>query len=375
MYQDNQVRFTEKDFETEGDYVAYLYNLAKLEEEYGLSKFSNMKLGDAYSSLGKSENKIKSVYSCYRTLELLEDRNSARYDVIGTITCKDKLCAICSRSRSRKLYHKIIKTTYKALEDYPKARFIFLTLTQKNVSTEKLEQTMKEMSKGFWALFRRKQVKDNVLGFVRGTEVTYNAKRNDYHPHIHVLLMVKASYFKKGYITKAMWADLWQSAMKLDYKPVVDIRTVKPREEDAKMSLEQAEKETYKMGIARAVAEVSKYPVKLGIDFENVEVIESLSQALFRKRQTALGGVFKEIAQGLFLDDEEDVEDELPKDYTGRLATARYFRQKRRHEIVKFDQIVLCESDEGREKQIKALRKAFGRRLRNGVKFDDEQEK
>ena len=49
------------------------------------------------------------------------------------------------------------------------------------------------MTKSLNRLFKYKKVAKNVLGFLRGTEVTVNRKKNTYHPHFHVLLFVKSS--------------------------------------------------------------------------------------------------------------------------------------------------------------------------------------
>lgn len=44
------------------------------------------------------------------------------------------------------------------------------------------------------------------------------------HPHLHVLLLVPASYFGKGYIKQTRWREWWMESARLDYAPVVDVR-------------------------------------------------------------------------------------------------------------------------------------------------------
>ena len=44
------------------------------------------------------------------------------------------------------------------------------------------------------------------------------------HPHIHVLLMVPAGYFSRGYVKQTEWQKSWQMSAKLDYAPIVDVR-------------------------------------------------------------------------------------------------------------------------------------------------------
>ncbi|WP_394405379.1 protein rep [Streptococcus sp. 20-1249] len=45
------------------------------------------------------------------------------------------------------------------------------------------------------------------MGYLCSVEVKHNEKENTYLPHIHVLLMVKSSYFnsKKNYISQEEW--------------------------------------------------------------------------------------------------------------------------------------------------------------------------
>ena len=140
-----------------------------------------------------------------------------------------------------------------ARERQPKAKFIFLTLTVKNVVGEELSAELSRLTKSFDRLFKRAKVKKAVIGYLRAIEVTYNAERDDYHPHIHVLLMVKASYFGGDYyISQDEWTAMWQQSAKLDYKPIVDVRKVKPNQRKAKNE----------MDLRGAIVETAKYPTK-----------------------------------------------------------------------------------------------------------------
>lgn len=189
-----------------------------------------------------------------------------------------------------------------AREREPKAKFIFLTLTVKNVVGEELGAELSRLTKSFDRLFKRAKVKKAVIGYLRAIEVTYNAERDDYHPHIHVLLMVKASYFKKTeyYISQDEWTTMWQQSAKLDYKPIVDVRKVKPNQRKAKNE----------MDLRGAIVETAKYPTKpiekMGkTEKQKLKVTDDLMKALKNKRQIGFGGLFKEIRKELQLDDVE----------------------------------------------------------------------
>ena len=135
-----------------------------------------------------------------------------------------------------------------AIKQSPKGRFIFLTLTVKNVEGKALNSTISQLTNSFDRLFKRVKVQRNLLGYLRSVEVTHNEDDNTYHPHIHVLMMVKSSYFKgkENYITQKEGGEMWSQSLKVSYKPMVDIRTVK---------------ETGK-GLRGAVLETAKYPTK-----------------------------------------------------------------------------------------------------------------
>ena len=52
-----------------------------------------------------------------------------------------------------------------ALKRQPKARFVFLTLTVKNVSGEELGDELKRLTKAFDRLFKRVKVKRSLIGY------------------------------------------------------------------------------------------------------------------------------------------------------------------------------------------------------------------
>lgn len=91
-----------------------------------------------------------------------------------------------------------------------------------------------------------REVKAAVHGWYRGIEITHNLDRNSpefdtFHPHVHVVLVVKPSYFtSKYYLSQARWTELWKRATGIDYTPIVDVRKIKG-------------------DTAKAVAEATKY--------------------------------------------------------------------------------------------------------------------
>ncbi|MGQ7681631.1 protein rep, partial [Streptococcus suis] len=107
-------------------------------------------------------------------------------------------------------------------------------------------------------------------------------------------------YFKNSdsYLTQQEWTKLWAKAMKLDYTPVLDIRTVN---------------EHKRKTLKSAIIETAKYPVKpFDVDTEEVTlfsemdkdmITEDLTNGLYLKRQIGFGKLFKVIKALLELDD------------------------------------------------------------------------
>ena len=215
--------------------------------------------------------------------------------------CRVRLCPVCQWRRALKTFAQMSQVLERAKEDG--YSFLFLTLTMRNVEAVRLSDALDELLLGFNRLTKYKRVREAVKGFYRGCEVTHNVTDDTFHPHLHVVLAVKPSYFKGShYISQSDWSALWRKALKADYEPIIDIRKCR--------------------GGAKAIAEACKYAVKpsdvINVDdWEmTVETLRVLDGALDRRRFVGLGGILKEIYRGLFLDDDMDDGDLLHVDDT-----------------------------------------------------------
>ncbi|VLI19306.1 plasmid rolling circle replication initiator protein [Streptococcus pneumoniae] len=262
-------------------------------------KLRNIELASQLEILGYRS--FERVYQCAEVLKFVEQMDGTK-KLYQSYFCKNKLCALCNWRRSMKYSYQASKVVEEAMSRQSKGRFLFLTLTVKNVTGQELNQSMTDILRGFNRLMKYKKVDKNLIGFLRASEVTYAKRLNTYHPHLHVLLMVRPSYFqaKTDYINQIEWTELWKKAMKLDYTPMVDIRAVK------------ADKGK---GLKGAILETAKYPVKPfdvideKTDFtaqEKLQIVDDMLTGLHRKRQIGFGKLFKDIKKELELDDLED---------------------------------------------------------------------
>lgn len=310
----------------------------RVNERYKLRKQQSLELAKVYSHLNYKKTKVERVASCADVLKFFQNPETLDNRLWQAYLCKDKLCSICNYRRSRKFDFQIMQILDKAVKEYPKAQFLFLTLTQKNVEGTNLGQELTKIGKAFKKMQKRKVFTDAVLGFVRGTEVTYNAEKNNFHPHVHVLLMVKPSYFNNNYISQKEWSTLWQQSMGLDYKPIVDVRKVRPAKEIA----ESDDYVPYEEQMIKAIHEVAKYPIKpTKITIENAQVIDDLATGLYRKRQLGFGGVIAKIRKELALDDIENgdlVNVTNQEETVGRIITAKWLDNQNRYKILDYEQ-------------------------------------
>ena len=63
--------------------------------------------------------------------------------------CRHRLCPTCNWRKSLKLFSQMKEVSARLLQDFPGARYLFLTLTVKNCSGAELAQTIDKMNFGF----------------------------------------------------------------------------------------------------------------------------------------------------------------------------------------------------------------------------------
>jgi hypothetical protein len=97
--------------------------------------------------------------------------------------CKQRWCRICNRIRTGKLMNGYSDAISAMSEPQ------FVTLTIPNVPGAKLRESIKLMLNNFRKIqdLRRKNKQPLIKG-IRKLECTYNPDRNDFHPHVHLIV-------------------------------------------------------------------------------------------------------------------------------------------------------------------------------------------
>lgn len=194
---------------------------------------------------------------------LLHPDKEPEANLKGAHLCNARFCPFCEARRTKALRARLYQGLGEFYKDYPKYRGVFLTLTVKNVPLDQLGDQLDQMNKAwnrmkqcsffpteFW--FRRTEITVGVpMGYGSGLAAATGQATVPYtaHPHFHVLLLVRPSYFSRDYIKKSEWQKQWQMALRTDYPPVVDVRSAKSKKgaglspsEDAKSSVMEAAK-------------------------------------------------------------------------------------------------------------------------------------
>ena len=293
--QDNNTRFI---YENQDSQTLRDFTKSGKERPWKEKKIGNVTYSELLEIL-----KIKKAHNVRQCGNILEFKatDEGYLKLYKTWFCKSKLCPVCNWRRAMKNSYQTQKIVEAVIQEKPSARWLFLTLSNRNsIDGATLEQSIKEMNKAFNRMFKYKKVAKNLVGFMRATEVTVNEKDGSYNQHMHVLLCVESKYFKgsDNYISQQEWLKMWQKALKVDYKPVANIKAIKPNKKGNN-------------AIESAIKETSKYAVKssdyLTSDQEkDLEVVNDLEQGLYKKRMISYGGLLKIKHKELNLDNAED---------------------------------------------------------------------
>lgn len=262
---------------------------------YNPKKTDNMQLSETYYELSNNHaidyyyNKVVRLRDCSNYLKFA--RINGKVKLIQTNSCRVRLCPICAYKRSLAVYRNV-RSIYTLLQRQPRNKYLFLTLTVRNVAADELQAAIDGLNAGYVRLMRNKAYKTITLGAIRTIEVTYNAARGDYHPHIHALIHTNNDiYCGRNYISQSQLKADWERVNKLNYDVQVDIRRFHARNAAA---------------AGKELAEIAKYAVKPS-DYvgQTAEVVATFDRALHQRKLITMSGSFRKAAKELHISDVE----------------------------------------------------------------------
>jgi hypothetical protein len=106
-------------------------------------------------------------------------------------------------------------------------------------------------------------------------------------------MMVRPSYFGKGYVTQARWTELWKESARLDYTPIVYVQAIKNRRGS-------------EHPLRGAIAETLKYSTKPE-DLMDRDWLLELTSQVYKLRFIGSGGLLKDVLR----ESEEETDEDL----------------------------------------------------------------
>jgi len=269
-------------------------------------KMRNVKLAHLYDLAGWKEYGDRAGYC--GTFTQFRAMLDGRRSLATANFCQLRLCPLCTARRAMKNARKL-NYVMNVTESRYGYEFIFLTLTVNSCEGNDLGKTLGLLTKSWDRLMKQRPVKLACKGWYRAIEITHSRELG-YHPHIHAIIAVEPSYFKRKsgqYITQAEWVRRWKMALSVEYKPIVHIEKTKDKNGKGGMG---------------AVLEASKYATKDSEYIDDVldeqeaaQIVVDYTKALHGRRLVAFGGVMKEIAAEMGADQDDDdlvhVDDEI----------------------------------------------------------------
>lgn len=279
-----------------------------------ISKFQNINNHKTANNINSCSNAF--LLQTYQQIGMNRE-DTKKYKIKPFYLCRNKFCSNCAYLRSKKLFVE----TYQVIENIKIKKNIdflpfHLTLTVKNPTVKEYRHYHNIINQAFKLLMKKTskyKFKDYVLGYQSSRETTQSPEaklRNELHPHIHVLLLLKPEFYNETTrtykLTKNDILEEWNKCLKnydktfpectqLDFKRIKNKTDIEALEYGNNVDLENS-----------AIAEVSKYPVKTS-DLTNMSDnhFDILNDTLFGARLITYGGLIKEVRAELKMKDDE----------------------------------------------------------------------
>lgn len=136
--------------------------------------------------------------------------------IISASYCNKRTCPYCAKRIANANERRVTKTLEKAnaakmSRDKVGYKLLSITLTVPNCTGPELRAELKNELRALRSMLRNKNALSAVVkGYVYGAEQTRNGETGLFHPHIHLIIAVNATYGKgKDYISRQSLTELW----------------------------------------------------------------------------------------------------------------------------------------------------------------------
>ena len=263
---------------------------------------------------------------CGRWAKMAHNVERSRAEIIDTRLCGLRTCPICAKITANRNERRITKTLQdaeakKVSRDGAGYKLLGVTYTVPNCTGDKLRAELQNIGRAVRSILQGNKDRNRITaitkGYVYSLEVTRNHETGLYHPHVHIVLAVNASYGKgKEYLTKAEWAEIWA---KYSHRETAEsaqyVRVVKKIHQAVKyvtkMTHDNLTGEDKEAEDAAAVADNATWTGNREYDADTLYWIETACKGL---QMTGTGGVLKtklsDVTQEVTQEDVDALEDE-----------------------------------------------------------------
>lgn len=239
---------------------------------------------------------------CGRWAKMAHNVERSRAEIIDTRLCGLRTCPICAKITANRNERRVTKTLQEAeakkvSRDKAGYKLLGITYTVPNCTGENLRAELQNIGRAVRSILRNKnRITAIAKGYVYSLEVTRNHETGLYHPHVHIVLAVNASYGKgKEYISKAEWVEIWA---RYSHREITDkaqyVRVVKNIHQAVKyvtkMTHDNLTGEDEEKEDAVAAAENATWTGKPEYDADTLYWLETACKGL---QMTGTGGVLK----------------------------------------------------------------------------------
>jgi plasmid rolling circle replication initiator protein Rep len=258
----------------------YLRDLSERDKLWDKHRKNTDKIADIYSNADHS-NYAERLSGCSGLLLFgstpADESGVQKIKLRSASFCRVRHCPVCFWRRSLTWKARFGKVLPIIEKDYPKIRWLHLTLAIRNCAISDLRETIQLMNAAWQRLTQTK--KFPAIGYFKALEVT-RGEDGSAHPHFHILLMVEPKYFGGNYINQKEWVAMWKKVLRVDYDPTAHVQAIKVLGENGTIS--------------DAVKEVVKYTVKPEDLIAEDKWLIELTKQLHKTRAISLGGVLKQ---------------------------------------------------------------------------------
>jgi plasmid rolling circle replication initiator protein Rep len=231
-------------------------------------QLSKETLAKGLDAIGRQELALR-VRNCCTTLYRDVYEHGERF---VAHECGVSVCPDWQRRKARDDAADAERRIVRLMEKHPGSKCIMLTGSLgRAIPAHELKAGVGKLISTYAGLMRRVPVKRAVLGWVRNIELARHPSSWLWGVHFHSALIVPADYFKRGaglFLHQEAWAAMLQKQLRIDYRPVVDVRVLQgvqaPLDDEGRKSLREVVK--YCTKPSSLVRSVHGRPVLVGSD-------------------------------------------------------------------------------------------------------------